>query len=616
MACHNLCTNNHPPPNFRALLGLGLTFIPTPQYSHSKHEVSGWTDRFRADIYTKCFMAHQQSPIPRLFTRTSWEPPIKTIHRGLVIRVKEFTTKLVNRFQRKKARSNLLPFQRTILAKLRASKQHIVLPADKNLGPCIIERDKYISRALNDHLLHSTTYRSLSPTQAAWHIQQLKQQVKYFIDRYKKHLLPEDIKFLERTSTVNDPYAKFYLTAKVHKKPWQTRPIVSIDGSLLHGLGRWVDKVLQPFAQNTKAFTRSSTTLKDELMTLSLPPNALLCTMDATSMYTNIDTKHGIRTTRAYVDAHPNLATEHERQAVLEALEIVMTNNIFQFGDTFWLQLDGTAMGVSPSCVYATIYFAAFEEKLQQQYPEIIFFRRYIDDIFIIWQPLSRNDNERWQAFQKEINTFGKLKWEFTARSYETNFLDLQITIRGNGTISTCLFEKQQNLYLYLPSTSCHPPGNLRSLISGMIYRTLRLTSEVPKQKQELHRLYHRLAARGYRRSLIQNSINATYRRLSAARAHTTSKPKTNMARICLFHMTYHPQDMKSYEIQQIFQNTVLAPPYRTPLPELCNHRQHPIGIDQLLIAYHRTPNLGNLLSPRVLKASDGPLVSSFLTRS
>jgi hypothetical protein len=85
------------------------------------------------------------------------------------------------------------------------------------------------------------------------------------------------------------------------------------------------------------------------------------------------------------------LVTEYERQAVIEALEKVMANNIFQ----------------------STIYFAAFKEKLQQQFKEIIFYRIYIDDIFIIWQPLTHNNMERRQAFQREINTFGKLKGEF-----------------------------------------------------------------------------------------------------------------------------------------------------------------------------------------------------------
>jgi hypothetical protein len=91
-------------------------------------------------------------------------------------------------------------------------------------------------------------------------------------------------------------------------------------------------------------------------MKLQLPTNAMLVTPDSVSMSTNIDTK--VHTLKQYTQKCNHLLQHHEQQAVMEALEMVMNNNIFQFGDTYWLQIDGTAMGVSPSCVYATIYFA------------------------------------------------------------------------------------------------------------------------------------------------------------------------------------------------------------------------------------------------------------------
>jgi hypothetical protein len=613
-ACHNLCTEVQPPCNFRALLGLSLKFIPTPRYTNSSNLIQ-WTDRFRQDMFTKIFMAHTTNAIPRLFVRSDWSPPIKMVNYNLQLRVNNFIKRIFKTFTRKRARSNLLPFQRRLLAELRSTKTHVVINADKNLGPCIIERKHYIARTLQDHLTDATTYKQLTYTQAHQHISRIENQLSQFIDYYERKLDPADVKYLKKTADVKDPFPKFYVTAKVHKKPWKTRPIVSVSGSLLDGLGRWVDKILQPYFQATTTAIRSSTTLKDMLMALDpLPHNARFFTTDAVSMYTNIDTAHAIPVIERFVRDNHQYATLHERNAAIEGLNLIMKNNVFQFGDTYWHQLNGTAMGVSPSCMYATIYFAAYEQQLIERYPELKLYKRYIDDVIGIWTPLTIDDDIRWHSFQQEMNNFGRLRWEFSPRQSTINFLDLTITITNQGSIRTKLYEKPENLYLYLPAQSAHPFSNLKGLIHGMVYRTIRLTSDQTDQSNELQNLVRRLVARGYNQQFLVNIINHTYQRINKEKQATTPPEAAPPNNVCFFHTYYHPQDPKSSVIQQIFQEEMFKPRgmYKK-LPDLLNHRKAKLGIDRMIIAYHRTPNLGNLLSARVMKSEDGPPVSSYI---
>jgi hypothetical protein len=70
-----------------------------------------------------------------------------------------------------------------------------------------------------------------------------------------------------------------------------------------------------------------------------------------------------------------------------------MKNNIFSFVDTYWLQLCGTAMGTPVACAYATLTFGQHENTviLSTFSTNLLFYRRYIDDIFGIWLPTPDN---------------------------------------------------------------------------------------------------------------------------------------------------------------------------------------------------------------------------------
>ena len=107
------------------------------------------------------------------------------------------------------------------------------------------------------------------------------------------------------------PYAQFYLTFKTHKlKSGQTVdhlkscPIVSCPGSLLHGLGVWVDRKLQEVMQKTISYFKNLLELKKQLLNLQLPPNACLFTTDAMSMYTNIPTHTALDLIGKYLAQH------------------------------------------------------------------------------------------------------------------------------------------------------------------------------------------------------------------------------------------------------------------------------------------------------------------------
>ncbi|KAL7541267.1 hypothetical protein ACHAXR_010762, partial [Thalassiosira sp. AJA248-18] len=233
---------------------------------------------------------------------------------------------------------------------------------------------------------------------------------------------------------------------------------------------KWADVYLQQLKEFSPSYLKDSYQLLGDLNNMGeLPEGTVMFTMDATAMYTNIDTQHGLEILKRYIEMFKEqLPENYPTKLILMAMYIIMNNNIFEFGPATLEQLCGTAMGTPSACMYATVYYAFHEiTVLLHKYSEyLIFYKRLIDDGFGLWN--DRGNPEAWTNFCNDVNNFvgGKLKWEIEERSREVNFLDITITINELNQIETRTYQKPMNLYLYIPQASAHPKG----VIKGMIF--------------------------------------------------------------------------------------------------------------------------------------------------
>ena len=570
--------------------------------------------RFRKDAFTKLFFVNNDDDDhdpKQLFIRSDWEPDSRDIPPDFCGRIRMFLNAFENKFRKwGKVPPNLTPIQRALLNKLCKSSLYVVFPTDKNLGPAILERATYIQRVLQDHLLDESTYQCLSEEEANACINKARKAVEQFITDFVKQLSQEDKKYLERwLGQVEDPFAYFYITVKVHKTPWKMRPIVSLSGSLLYGLGKWADRQLQGICNQLPTFLKSSTQLKQQLAQLDVDlSKAYFFTSDAQSMYTNIDTDHALATISDF------LRTSHycryiEAEPLIRALEIIMRNNVFKFGDTFWLQKTGTAMGTPPAPMYATLYYGIHELQLLQQTPnaQLPLFKRYIDDIFGVWIPHDdkSDDDAAWSALVESLQ-YGQLVWDTSKRSRVVNFLDLTITVDPvKRRITTKLYEKPHNLYLYLPPQSAHPPGVLQGLIAGGIQRIFRLTTERVDIEQSVRKFYRRLIVRGHSPSHIRPLFNNAIRNVITQKERQPDDPRVRL----FLHLPYNPRDkMSSREIQAFCRRVLFAPPGEPAFCQLTDKDGYYCGFNRLTIAYHRQRNLKNLLFPRKFNSYERPI--------
>lgn len=419
-----------------------------------------------------------------------------------------------------------------------------------------------------------------------------------------------------------DPFAYFYLLAKVHKNPMKTRPIVSASGSIMYALSKWVDEELKKIVRQLPFTITSSTQLVNELHSLGSLPPLRFASSDATSMYTNIDTFHGLHMIRSFLADNPLIVAKAQIDvaAVTNGLRIVMTNNIFKFGDTFWWQISGTAMGTPLAPSYATLYFAIHELTFIHRYPELLYYRRYLDDTICLWK--HPTPDEIIARFYTDMNNYGKLRWTSTPLAHSVDFLDLTISQNKNGTIDTNLYEKTLNTYLYLPPHSAHSPGVLKGLIIGMVKRIVRLTSNRKNINIHIQNFYHRLLQRGYKYYQLLPTFNTTIALVNASFASKESlrlfnqptNTNDNTTHSLLLHVPFHPKNPPSTELQRIFRNTVSRPQYEQPCEQIRDRNGNACGLNQCTVAFSRYPNLSEILSIRKLDNQAAPVSVAITT--
>jgi hypothetical protein len=197
--------------------------------------------------------------------------------------------------------------------------------------------------------------------------------------------------------------------------------------------------------------------------------------------------------------------------------------------------------------------------------------------------------------------------------------MDLRLKIEGRKVV-TSLYAKPLALHLYLLPHSCHAPGVLSGLIFGNVLCIHQLCSAAVDIKKELKLFFHRLLDHGYQPQkntpLFQQAIDnatANLNCLALKRLRMKSRKATGGHRQIFLHLLYHPANPPSKIIQRLWHNLVGTPPGNLPLNKLTNWQGYNVPIDRLTIAWHRPPNLANLLSYRKLEHCMGLKVSSFL---
>ena len=159
----------------------------------------------------------------------------------------------------------------------------------------------------------------------------------------------------------------FYTLTKIHKPTPVGRPIISGCDGPTERLSSFVDRLLQPIAQKQKSYLKDTTDFINLIETTKVPKNAILVSMDVTSLYTNIPQQEGVETVCKTYDSFYEDSPPIPTQYLKRALKLILQENSFEFNGKNYLQTHGTAMGTKMAVAFANIFMAEVETKILNQ---------------------------------------------------------------------------------------------------------------------------------------------------------------------------------------------------------------------------------------------------------
>jgi hypothetical protein len=183
---------------------------------------------------------------------------------------------------------------------------------------------------------------------------------------------------------------------------------------------------------------------------------------------------------------------------LVQLARLIFENNFLksEFSSDIYHQVFGIAMG-TPFAVTAANAFMYYHERDIELYSRNLTpYKRFIDDIFVIWE----GPRETLLEFLSAINAKDeRIKITYEISDSKISVLDLLLfKDSAHKTLQYSTFQKPLNNYLYIPYESFHPASNKKAFIKGELMRYARNSSTFHSFAETRLLFWKRLRLRGY----------------------------------------------------------------------------------------------------------------------
>ena len=393
-------------------------------------------------------------------------------------------------------RLNLPKSERQAIKTLTDNDKITIKPADK-AGKIVIQDTTDYIKECERQLGDTTYYKRLYTDPTA----ELNSIIKNKLEQGIKdgNISTEEFEVLYN----RDPrISNFYTLPKIQKTNNPGRPIVNSIGSITEKISAYVDENIKYFAKLVPSYIKDTGHFLNIIKTIEIEEEDLLVTVDVSSLYTNIRHQDGITALKHWLIENGTPIEKAEFIGVLAKL--VLTSNYFTFNGKIYLQKQGTAMGTRMAPNYAIIFMHSVEEEIMKNTklkPRI--WRRFIDDVFIVWT----YGKETLEEFLNYINQAHEtIKFTAEYSTQEVPFLDT-LVYKLNDRLATKVYHKKTDDKMYLHYSSAHPRIQKDAIPHSLFIRCKRICTENRHFNMEVQEITNKLAHHGYPKDLIVKSF-------------------------------------------------------------------------------------------------------------
>ena len=463
------------------------------------------------------------------YQKSSWEPP------KACVEIENFIKSLQSKFDNWKPnrwiKDNLSREERKFFKELKDKDDIVYLWEDKGSSFTKMTKQQYDTagenelnnndfyqevfadpsdetKRQNDILVQSMVRKGEISDKVGEYLVSGERKLSNYYHLLKTHNIPHDI---------DDP--RQWLS----EQGYPVRGIISGRGAPTERLAGFVDHFLQPgmkqlptFSQDTKRTLQILEEFNEKIVSgVESLEGVAIVSLDVDKMYNNMTEELGMGACKDYLENRVSNggggSDDKEKvtvSSVLEALELCMKNNYFQFNGKIYHQTKGVGTGIKLAPPYACLGLGKFEDVVfnsQKDFLKMIkLWKRYIDDILVLFKG-SREDFEEMVSWLNSIMP-GVVKFKFNFSEEKIEFLDLVIKIE-DGKIQTDLFIKPTNSQVYLDYETNHPHHCKKGIIYSQALRTIERCSDVCDQTLHMENLRGKFVDRNYPSELIDKQF-------------------------------------------------------------------------------------------------------------